>query len=230
MDANKFGAFIAEARKAKNWTQADLAMKIQVSAGAVSRWERGVGFPDINTIEPLALALDLSVLELMKSERIVEPNVSNEGAKEAVTSALDVAISQNRRERKKAISISTALVVGAFAIIVALTIHFAGFSRLEGTSPNSALSEEQVYEQKICMNMNKAIEACDAGIAQVSVWLGDIDGEDERVHVALITDGIEVDDAFRKKVKEAVQEVRNIDGDSIYIECVDLNDTNNNVR
>lgn len=35
---------------------------------AVSRWERGLGFPDINTMEPLAEALDVSLLELMRSE------------------------------------------------------------------------------------------------------------------------------------------------------------------
>ena len=32
---------------------------------AVSRWERGVGLPDINTLEPLADALGLSLADLM---------------------------------------------------------------------------------------------------------------------------------------------------------------------
>lgn len=32
---------------------------------AVSRWERGIGSPDINTIEPLEDALEVSVLELV---------------------------------------------------------------------------------------------------------------------------------------------------------------------
>ena len=36
---------------------------------AISRWERGLGFPDIQTLEPLAQALGISVLELMRSER-----------------------------------------------------------------------------------------------------------------------------------------------------------------
>ena len=74
MDAHKFGAFIAENRKAKNMTQAELAVKLQVTDKAVSRWERGLGFPDINTIEPLAAALDLSIRELMKSEKIAAEN------------------------------------------------------------------------------------------------------------------------------------------------------------
>ena len=70
MDAHKFGAFVARRRKERNMTQADLASKIQVTDKAVSRWERGLGFPDINIIEPLADALEVSVLELMKSERM----------------------------------------------------------------------------------------------------------------------------------------------------------------
>ena len=42
MDAQKFGAFIAQCRKEKGMTQSDLAAKIMVTDKAVSRWERGV--------------------------------------------------------------------------------------------------------------------------------------------------------------------------------------------
>ena len=68
MDAKRFGAFISERRKEHHMTQADLAGKVGVTDKAVSRWERGLGFPDINTMEPLAEALDVSLLELMRSE------------------------------------------------------------------------------------------------------------------------------------------------------------------
>ena len=69
MDAQKFGAFIAQCRKEKGMTQSDLAAKIMVTDKAVSRWERGKGFPDINLLLPLAEALEVSVFELMHSER-----------------------------------------------------------------------------------------------------------------------------------------------------------------
>ena len=62
MDAKKFGTFIATLRKENNMTQVELAQKLQVTDKAVSKWERGLGFPDINTIEPLADALGVSVL------------------------------------------------------------------------------------------------------------------------------------------------------------------------
>ena len=70
MDAKTFGAFILERRKSQNKTQAELAEIIGVTDKAVSRWERGLGFPDINTMEPLAGALGVTLLELMRSEMI----------------------------------------------------------------------------------------------------------------------------------------------------------------
>ena len=69
MDPEKFGAFVALCRKEKNMTQLELAQKLKVTDKAVSRWERGKGFPDISLLVPLAEALDITVLELMNSER-----------------------------------------------------------------------------------------------------------------------------------------------------------------
>ena len=42
MEAKKFGKFIAEIRKERKMTQADLAAEIHVTDKAVSRWERGL--------------------------------------------------------------------------------------------------------------------------------------------------------------------------------------------
>lgn len=124
MDAQKFGAFVAEHRKEKNMTQADLAAKLQVTDKAVSRWERGLGFPDINTIEPLADALELSVLELMKSERTNEASVSHDIADTAILDTLDVAITQRREERKKVFSI---LGISVVIVLLLLAIDNAGW-------------------------------------------------------------------------------------------------------
>ena len=65
MDAKMFGAFLARVRRAQGLTQAELAQQLHVTDKAVSRWERGVGLPDINTLEPLADALGLSLADLM---------------------------------------------------------------------------------------------------------------------------------------------------------------------
>lgn len=57
MNASEFGQFISQMRKKNKLTQAELARKLDVTDKAVSRWERGLGFPDINTLEALADAL-----------------------------------------------------------------------------------------------------------------------------------------------------------------------------
>ena len=57
MDNKKFGEFIAGLRKEKGYTQSQLAEILCVTDKAVSKWERGVGFPDIKLIEPLSEAL-----------------------------------------------------------------------------------------------------------------------------------------------------------------------------
>ena len=69
MQAVKTGALIAQARKEKNLTQKDLAQTLHVSIQAVSKWERGLNFPDIALMEPLAELLELTVSELMAGER-----------------------------------------------------------------------------------------------------------------------------------------------------------------
>lgn len=69
MDASTFGDFIAKSRKSKNMTQAQLADKLNITDKAVSRWERGVGLPDISLIVPLASALDVSVENIMMANK-----------------------------------------------------------------------------------------------------------------------------------------------------------------
>lgn len=68
MDAQHTGNKIAGLRKAKNWTQKDVAEKLHVSIAAVSKWERGLNYPDLSMMEPLAEVLDVSVSELLGLE------------------------------------------------------------------------------------------------------------------------------------------------------------------
>ena len=100
MDAKKLGQFIAEIRKEKEMTQAELASKLYVTDKAISKWERGLGLPDINSIEPLADALGVSVAEVMQAERIPDDHVTQENASEMLTNAFDMVKQQRKLERK----------------------------------------------------------------------------------------------------------------------------------
>ena len=70
------GAMIKRLREEKKLTQAELADKIFVTDKAISKWETGRGYPDISLVEPLAKALDLSVIELLSGENVINTNRS----------------------------------------------------------------------------------------------------------------------------------------------------------
>lgn len=53
-------------RKNNNLTQSQLAELIGVSPQAISKWETGIGFPDLSLIVPLAIALRISTDELLE--------------------------------------------------------------------------------------------------------------------------------------------------------------------
>ena len=59
-DKKTFGSFIKQKRTEKNYSQKDLAEMLYVSEGAVSKWERGVSFPDITLISDICRILDIS--------------------------------------------------------------------------------------------------------------------------------------------------------------------------
>ena len=70
------GDVIRKLRENKKLTQEELAQQLFVSAKAVSKWETGRGYPDVTLLEPLAKALDISVLELLSGENVQNRNRS----------------------------------------------------------------------------------------------------------------------------------------------------------
>lgn len=74
MDHYVTGAAIKALREKKGLTQAQLGEKLTVSDKAVSKWETGRGLPDITLLEPLALALGVSVPELLSGQTVVNQN------------------------------------------------------------------------------------------------------------------------------------------------------------
>ena len=70
------GVTIKSLREKQKLTQIQLAEKIGVSSKTISKWETAKGLPDISLLQPLAQALNISVIELMNGEHITNKNVS----------------------------------------------------------------------------------------------------------------------------------------------------------
>lgn len=76
MDGYITGATIRKLRENMKLTQEELADRIGVSGKAVSKWETGKGLPDISLLEPLARTLEISVIELLSGNDILNRNRS----------------------------------------------------------------------------------------------------------------------------------------------------------
>ena len=68
------GSILTELRKQNNMTQADLAEKMCVTDKAVSKWERDISCPNIETIQKLADFFNISVNELLSAKSSSKKN------------------------------------------------------------------------------------------------------------------------------------------------------------
>ncbi len=78
MDRYVTGAVIRRLRERRKLTQEALAERLCVSSKAVSKWETGRGFPDVSLLEPLAAALNISVIELLSGEDVRNRNPASD--------------------------------------------------------------------------------------------------------------------------------------------------------
>ena len=70
MNQIDIGKFIADCRKEKGLTQAQLAEKLNITDRAVSKWETGKSMPDSSIMLELSNILGVTVNELLSGERI----------------------------------------------------------------------------------------------------------------------------------------------------------------
>ncbi len=70
MNQEKIGKFIAECRKNKNLTQAELSEKLGITNRSVSNWENGKNMPDLSLFKPICEILDITINELLSGEKL----------------------------------------------------------------------------------------------------------------------------------------------------------------
>ena len=71
-DKKTFGSFIKAKRTEKNYSQKDLAELLFITEGAVSKWERGISYPDITLLSDICRVLDISERELITASTDTE--------------------------------------------------------------------------------------------------------------------------------------------------------------
>ena len=114
MEPKEFGGFIQTRRKELGMNQTQLAEKLHVTAKAVSRWERGVGFPSIELLQPLADALEITIAELMQS-KLQDKEMPKEEAAQLVTQTMETIRQQEALNWKRKL-----ILYGGYAVFFAM--------------------------------------------------------------------------------------------------------------
>ena len=81
IDVQKTGKFIVQCRHEKNLTQKELGDRLNVTDRAVSKWENGRSFPDVNLIEEICRELDIEVSDLLAGKKIEPEHYKEETEK-----------------------------------------------------------------------------------------------------------------------------------------------------
>ena len=77
MDCNKVGKLLYGLRKEKGLTQKQLADALHLSDKTISKWERGLGCPDVTLLRELSEVLNVSVEKILAGN--LEPNDADGG-------------------------------------------------------------------------------------------------------------------------------------------------------
>ena len=120
MDNKKFGEFIKELRKEKKLTQKELGEKLNITDKAISKWERGLSFPDIAVLKDLAEFFEIDISELLNGERGKKQEIDIEKAiQEAIENYKNIEEKKKEKVQKvrKRIGVIS-IIIFVFALIL----------------------------------------------------------------------------------------------------------------
>lgn len=130
-------------RKAKGYTQEELAIKVNVVRQTVSKWEKGLSVPDADVLSHIAEVLEVSVSELLGAE-IKQEDSKNKVAEQLAKISEQLAI-KNRRSKKIWRIIGIILLAIIILNIIWLAVGMISFNSYK-YSENSIVTEENVEE------------------------------------------------------------------------------------
>ena len=165
MNQEKIGKFIAELRKEKNLTQAELAEKLNITKNAVSKWERGLSLMDISLLKPLSEILGVSVSELLNGERIEK--IDNDIINDTITASTKIYVKKEKHKFIKRIliiiSVVFVLVFSSLVIISELNYGIIPLGeKMYVDFPNiSSLNVKKKADECMELILNRNIEKLD---------------------------------------------------------------------
>lgn len=172
MEKEKMGEFILVLRKEHGMTQKEMADALGLTDKAISKWERGLSYPDISMLEPIAGLFEVSVMEILKGERI-EPDttISMQDAQKMIDESISLSDDEITQKHKKNKGIILTLcVVTMFLISLILNVYniMSGATYKEVDLEHTSVA----YETTINETGEEIFVSPDAAIGQMTEDLG----------------------------------------------------------
>ena len=124
MDNQKFGRFIRDLRKKSNMTQKELGEKLNVTDKAVSKWERGLGFPDITIINSIADIFGITASEVLNAEIGNKESIDVEKAVQEAVEKVTRKKEKKEKRRKKLFKILKIVSIIIFTTMLLLQLGY----------------------------------------------------------------------------------------------------------
>lgn len=155
IDSRKMGRFIVNKRKALGLTQTQLSEKLNVSFQAISKWENGVTFPNIEILKDLAAVLEVTVDEILAGSEKEENGLSYSKA------GVDIAYTDSiKKEMEKSLETNDRRVLNGLGPFASLyDINFPEIKdpvlvlKTEEPGSKQKLAMEYGYTESICHDM-----------------------------------------------------------------------------
>lgn len=155
LDSTKIGSFISSKRKNLGLTQQQLADQLNISFQAISKWENGTAYPNVEILFDLGIALGVTVDEILSGNEKVEEGLSYSKA------GIDISYTDSIKEEMSAYLHShDARVLNGLGPFASLyDIHFPEIKNpvlvLKSEEPGSKqkLAMEYGYTESICHDM-----------------------------------------------------------------------------
>ena len=129
MDKEKTGQLITELRKEKGLTQKQLADALNVTDKAVSKWERGLSFPDISMLEPISELLGISIMEILAGERQSgDGTLTREEAQDLIQASVELSDEEIRHKKERSRLIIIILIVVTM-LLISITLNIISLLR-----------------------------------------------------------------------------------------------------
>ena len=136
MDAKLTGELIARRRRELGLSQTELAERLHVTDKAVSRWETGRGMPAIDSLEPLAKELGLSVSELLGGKEMT---------REELLKTVDGQILESLRKNVRAVWRGAAATLLLVALIFGGWLGYHWFTSVPETDAEALTEQATKY-------------------------------------------------------------------------------------